>query len=144
MQTEPTNFIMLNAKIYRNTQGYLDRALKKFDLSSGSFRYLFILEKSEGICQNRLSEKIGNDKAMSTRTIAKLMELGYVVRQSDERDSRAYKLYLTDKARSIIPGIRKEIAIMVDLLTEDLTEEERRITERTLNKIFNKTLDLNT
>lgn len=143
MQNEPMNLIMLNSKLYRSTQSYLDRALKKYDLSSGSFRYLFILEKNEGICQNRVSERIGNDKAMSTRIIAKLIKLGYVVRNEDKKDSRAYNLYLTEKAKRILPKIKEEIALLIDIITQDLTEEEKQITLTSLKKILDKALELN-
>ncbi|MDG0813483.1 hypothetical protein [Cohnella rhizosphaerae] len=62
---------MLNSKIFRNTQLILDKLIEKYELSSGSFSYLIILEKNEGINQNKLSEEVGNDKAMSARTIKK-------------------------------------------------------------------------
>nr|WP_314462064.1 MarR family transcriptional regulator [uncultured Clostridium sp.] len=144
MGNEPVNLMMLNSKIFRNTQSYLDKTLKKYDLSSGSFRYLFIMEKNEGLCQSRISELIGHDKAMSARTINRLTELGYVVRIEDQLDSRAYKLYLTDKARLILPEIREEIKKLTGLITEDLTQEEKEITLSSLVKILNKTLELNT
>ena len=47
MEKETMHFIMLNCKIFRNTQIYLDKVLKKYELSSGSYSYLFILEKNE-------------------------------------------------------------------------------------------------
>ncbi len=144
MGNEPLNLMMLNSKIYRNTQSYLDKALKKYDLSSGSFRYLFIMEKNEGLSQSRISELIGHDKAMSARTINRLTELGYVVRIEDQLDSRAYKLYLTDKARLILPGIREEIKKLTELITVDLAKEEKEITLSSLVKILNKALELNT
>jgi len=144
MGNEPLNLMMLNSKIYRNTQSYLDKALKKYDLSSGSFRYLFIMEKNEGLSQSRISELIGHDKAMSARTINRLTELGYVVRIEDQLDSRAYKLYLTDKARLILPEIREEIKKLTELITVDLTKEEKEITLSSLVKILNKALELNT
>jgi len=144
MGNEPMNLMMLNSKIYRNTQGYLDKVLKQYDLSSGSFRYLFIMEKNEGLCQSRISELIGHDKAMSARTINRLTEFGYVVKIEDQLDSRAYKLYLTDKARLIIPKIREEINKLIELITGDLTAEEKNITLSSLVKILNKALELNT
>lgn len=143
MQNDPMNLIVLNSKIYRNTQGYLDKVLKKYDISSGSFFYLFILEKNEGICQNRISEKIGNDKAMSARMIAKLVKLDYVVRKEDKNDSRAYNLYLTEKAKHILPKIREETALLMEVIMQDLTEEEKQITLTSLNKILNRALELN-
>lgn len=144
MGNEPMNLMMLNSKIYRNTQSYLDKVLKQYDLSSGSFRYLFIMEQNEGLCQSRISELIGHDKAMSARTISRLTEVGYVVKIEDQLDSRAYKLYLTDKARFIIPKIREEIGKLIELITGDLTAEEKEITLSSLVKILNKALELNT
>ncbi|PPK79313.1 DNA-binding MarR family transcriptional regulator [Lacrimispora xylanisolvens] len=144
MGNEPMNLMMLNSKIYRNTQSYLDKVLKQYDLSSGSFRYLFVMEKNEGLCQSRISELIGHDKAMSARTISRLTEVGYVVKIEDQLDSRAYKLYLTDKARLILPQIREEINKLIELITGDLTAEEKEITLFSLVKILNKALELNT
>ncbi len=144
MGNEPMNLMMLNSKIYRNTQSYLDKVLKQYDLSSGSFRYLFIMEQNEGLCQSRISELIGHDKAMSARTISRLTEVGYVVKIEDQLDSRAYKLYLTDKARLILPQIRKEIDKLIELITGELTAEEKEITLSSLVKILNKALELNT
>lgn len=132
-------FIMLNSKIFRNTQIFLDRILKKYSLSSGSIPYIFILEKNEGITQINLSREVGNDKAMSARTITKLIESGFVYKKQDEKDSRAYNLYVTEKAKELIPIIRAEIRGLVDLITEDLTEEEKIITSKSLVKILEKT-----
>jgi DNA-binding MarR family transcriptional regulator len=142
VERETMHFIMLNSKIFRNTQSFLDRILKKYDLSSGSIPYIFILGKNEGISQNKLSKEIGNDKAMSARTIAKLIELNFVHKKQDERDSRAYNLYLTVKAKELIPKIREEIQTIVNLVTEDLTEEEKIITTKSLKKILDRTQKL--
>ena len=144
MGNESMNLMMLNSKIYRNTQSYLDKVLKQYDLSSGSFRYLFIMEQNEGLSQSRISELIGHDKAMSARTISRLTEVGYVVKIEDQLDSRAYKLYLTDKARLILPQIRKEIDKLIEIITGELTAEEKEITLSSLVKVLNKALELNT
>ncbi len=133
------HFIMLNSKIFRNIQIYLDKVLKKYDLSSGTCPYLFILEKNEGISQNKMSIKIGNDKAMSARTITKLSELGYVSNEQHESNNRTYQLYLTEKAKEIMPKVHEEIQSILDLITEDLSEEEKTITIRSLIKIFDNT-----
>ncbi len=134
--------IMYNNKIFRNTQGYLDKALKNYDLSSGAYPYLMVLEKNEGISQICISKEIGNDRAMSARTINKLVESEFVYRVQDEKDSRAYKLYLTSKAKEIIPLVRIEIQKLIDLITEDLTEDEKNISMKILKSIFEKTVYL--
>ena len=139
MEIENMNFIKLNNKIFRNTQIFLDKILKNYNLSSGSLPYIFTLEKNEGITQNKLSKERGNDKAMSARTITKLIDLEFVYKEQDEKDGRAYNLYLTEKAKELIPKIRNDISIVVDIVAEDLTEEEKLITTKSLKKILNRT-----
>ena len=129
--------IKLNNKIFRTTQVYLDKVLKKYELSSGSYPYLLILRENEGISQNKISKELGYDKAMSARTITKLIKLGYLDRKEDEDDSRAYKLYLTKDAKIIIPKVLEEVDKLVDLVTNDLNEDEKFITIDSLNKVLN-------
>ncbi|GFZ30126.1 MarR family transcriptional regulator [Clostridium zeae] len=139
MEKESMHFIMYISKIFRNTQIYLDKVLKEYGLSSGACSYLFVLEKNEGIGQNKLSEEIGNDKAMSARTITKLIEQGYVYKEQHEKNSRAYKLYLTEKAKEIMPKIHEAIQALVNLASEELSEEEMLITMDSLKKIYDST-----
>ena len=129
--------IKLNNRVFRTTQGYLDEVLKEYELSSGSYPYLLILRENEGISQNKISKELGCDKAMSTRTITKLIKLGYLDREEDKDDSRAYKLYLTEKAKGIIPKVLEEIHKLVHLITKDLNEREKIITIESLNKVLN-------
>jgi len=129
--------IKLNNKIFRNTQVYLDKVLKEYELSSGSYPYLLILMENEGISQNKISEELGYDKAMSARTITKLMNLGYLNRKKDESDCRANMLYLTEKAKVTIPKVIEKIHELVHLITKDLNEEAKVITIDSLNKVLN-------
>lgn len=142
MKEDITHFIKLNTWIFRNNQIYLDRVLKKYELTNGSFPYLLNLNKKEGVSQNQIAYELGHDKAMSARTIAKLIELDYIYKKADESDSRAYKLYLTEKARNIIPDIKIETLKLISLITEGLSEDEKDITMNSLRKIFNNISNL--
>ena len=136
------NLIKFNNKIYRNTQSYLDKILRQYDLSSGAYPYLMVLEKNEGLSQISISKEIGNDRAMSARTINRLIESEFIYKLQDEKDSRAYKLYLTPKAKEILPIIHSEIQKIIDFITIDLTEYEKDITMKTLKSIFLKSQNL--
>lgn len=129
---------MYISKIYRYKDSYLSRKFKKYNLSSGSFSYLLTLSRNEGISQIQISKEVGNDRAMSARTINKLIEQGFIYKVQDENDGRAYKLYLTDKGKQILPFIQKEIQEVIDFLTRDLTEDEKEITINSLKNIFEK------
>jgi len=142
MNEEIMYLIKYNNRIFRNTQIYLDKVLKQFELSSGCYPFLFTLEENEGISQNKISKEVGCDKAMSARTITKLIAIGYIYKREDEDDSRAYKLYLTEKARVIIPKIHEEIQNMVAFITEDINTEEKHVTMDSLKKILNSAKNL--
>jgi len=128
--------LKLNNKIFRYTQIYLDKVLKEYQLSSGSYPYLLILKNNDGINQNRISEELGYDKAMTTRTLAKLINIGYLDRIKDDDDFRANKIYLTEKGKNISVKVREKTAELVQLITLDLNEDEKEITIDSLNKIL--------
>ena len=128
------SLIKLINMLYRNTQFYTDRALEKFHLSSGMYPYLLMLYENEGISQNQISKELNVDKAMSARTIKKLIELDYIKKDVDTEDCRAYKLFLTDKSREIIPEIKSEIHKWVYLITKDSSIEEQEIVIDFLSK----------
>lgn len=87
------------------------------------YPYLLILHENEGISQNKISKELNVDKAMSARTIKKLIELDYIKKVPDEEDSRAYRLYTTDKAEKVIPEIRREIDNWIKIISRDSQNE---------------------
>lgn len=131
-------FMKLNSKIYRSTQSHLEKALKPYELSGGLIPYLFTLEFNEGISQNKLSKEVENDKAMSARSIAKLIDLGYVTKEPDASDSRAYKLYLTQKAKDILPEVHGKIFELIELITSEVSEEAQTITIESMRSILER------
>jgi len=137
MSKERPSLIKFTNTLYRITQAYTDEALKKYELSNGTYPFLMKLNEKEGISQNQISKELSVDKAMSARSISRLIELGYITKEHDELDSRAYKLYLTDKARAIIPDIRGIIYNWIDFITEDFEEDEKdqivKLAEKALN-----------
>jgi len=137
LQSEGIMYLLkLNNKIFRYTQIYFDRVLKEYELSSGSYPYLLILKDKDGINQNRISEELGYDKAMTTRTLAKLINIGYLDRIKDDDDSRANKIYLTEKGKDVSVKILEKIQGLEQLITLDLNEEEKVVTIESLNKIL--------
>ncbi|GKU23784.1 MarR family winged helix-turn-helix transcriptional regulator [Clostridium folliculivorans] len=112
-----TSLIKLVSKLYRLTQAQLDVSLERFNLTSGMYPYILILYNHEGISQNCISKKLNVDKAMSARTIKRLIELDYIRKEADQEDSRAYRLFLTEKSRKIIPEIKQEIQNWIDIIS---------------------------
>lgn len=122
--------------IYRASQGYVDKALKKYDLSSGTYPFILALYDNEGINQNALSEYVKVDKALSARAIKRLIELGYVKKIINNKDARAYKLYLTEKAKAVVPEVREALDAWLHIITNGLTEEEKETAECLLQNMY--------
>jgi DNA-binding MarR family transcriptional regulator len=113
-----------------------DKVLDKFQLSSGTYPFLLMLKSNEGISQNQISKELNVDKALSARAIKRLISLGYIKKEENEEDIRSYKLYLTDKARSVIADIIEELNKWIDIITEGLTEQEKSTVIDLLGKIM--------
>jgi DNA-binding MarR family transcriptional regulator len=139
MMEDKRLFIRNCARIVKKAYAHMDTVLKDYGLSRGSYPYLLELRGNEGIHGEDLSKILGVDKAMSARTIKKLVQSGYITKIPDEADSRASKLYLTEKARSCIPIILSGIDQWVDFIIEDLDEAEKNSVFRLLTEIENKT-----
>ena len=120
-----TSLTKLTNNIYRCTQVYVDKKLKKYELSIGTYAYLLVLKRMPGISQNEISKELNVDKAMSARTIKKLIELGYIRKEENKLDVRAYKLYITERAEKIIPEIVEILNEWIDILLEGNSEEQK-------------------
>ncbi|RKD33248.1 hypothetical protein BET01_14555 [Lacrimispora algidixylanolytica] len=124
--------------IYRCTQAYMSDILKPYGLSSASCPYLLALYHEDGVNQNQLSKELSVDKAMSARELKKLMDQGYVKKEVDKKDIRAYKLYLTEEGKSLVPDIRKEMINWNRTITRGLDEEEKDELMRMLDVVLIK------
>jgi DNA-binding MarR family transcriptional regulator len=136
MQESRKPITMLTGHIYRNTLSYTNEIFKKYSLGSGTYPYLLTLYKNEGISQNQISKELAVDKALSARVIKKLIDLNYIRKETNEADSRAYQLYLTEEAKAIVPKIKLELNKWNDIMTHNLTEEEKDTANILLSRIL--------
>ena len=126
----------LTNMIYRCSQSHTNEVLKELQLGSGTYPFLLMLNENEGINQNRISKELNVDKAMSARTVKQLTALGYIKKEVDREDSRAYNLFLTDKAKAVIPKLKEELRVWNESITECLSEEEKSSLMELLSKVL--------
>ncbi|MGL5506720.1 MAG: MarR family winged helix-turn-helix transcriptional regulator [Paraclostridium sp.] len=106
-------------------------------MGSGQFMFLVNLYKNDGISQEELAEILNIDKGTTARAIKKLEEEGFIRREKDEKDKRAYKLYITDKAEDVKEDIFSILREWEDVLLCDLNREEVIVIKQLLKKISN-------
>lgn len=97
--------------------------------------FLIVLYKQDGINQEEISERLNIYKGTTARAIKKLEEAELIKRCRDEKDKRAYKVYLTDKAKDIKEEIFNILHQWDDELVRGITEEEILQTIKVLKNI---------
>ncbi len=121
--------------IYRKGNCFINRELSKFGIGSGQIMFLMQLYNKDGISQEELSENLNIDKATTCRAIKKLEEQGLLTRVKDEKDKRAYKLYLTEKSKDMEKSIKNILHQWENHISKDISEEEIEILINILKKI---------
>jgi DNA-binding MarR family transcriptional regulator len=116
--------------------------LERFDLGSGQFHFLMMLYKKDGINQEKLAEELKIDKATSARAIKKLEYNGYIIRKKDKNDRRCYNIYLTEKAKTIQPTIKKILSKWTKQLLHGFSSEEENQLYNFLEKISENSIML--
>lgn len=123
------------SQIYRKGNAYIGRQLADVGIGHGQFMFLLELYRQDGRSQEELSDKLSIDKGTTARAIKKLEDNGFLTRERDKNDKRAYKIYLTDKGKDVKTNILEVLDIWNDILTSTLSEEEKGTLDSLLNKI---------
>ena len=103
---EPVGRII--AKIGKLYQANLSAELSHLDIDR-SFYPLLLIESRNGMTQQELAHELSCDKVQVVRIIDYLSKHAYVQRIQNPTDKRKYELRITEKARLLIPEIRKVI-----------------------------------
>lgn len=139
---DPRKIIGPIAHIYRSHLAYMVKEMEDYRIGSGQFDFLMVLYHKDGVSQESLAKILKVSKASSTRALQSLEKEGYVYRQRDENDHRAYKVYLTEKGKEIRDVVLEKLISFVDTLLSDFTPEEKEIFRQLVQKAALKLLDL--
>ncbi len=119
----------------RYMQGYISGHLKAHNIGYGQYVFLLTLYHNNGISQDTLSELMNIDKGTTAKAVKKLEDEGYLYREVDPSDKRAYKLYYTEKAIELQPILFEIIDSCNNILTCDFTAEEKEMSLKLLQKM---------
>lgn len=129
------------AQAYRMNGKLASKAFSKFGIGSGQYVFLIHLYSNDGINQECISSNLNIDKGTTARALKRLEELGYIIRVVDDEDKRAYRVFLTDKAKYIEKEFFEILAEGNRVLTKDFTEEEKALTISLLKRMVNNSKD---
>ncbi|CEI73398.1 MULTISPECIES: MarR family winged helix-turn-helix transcriptional regulator [Romboutsia] len=123
-------------EINKDFRKYAENALKDYDFAISNLRYLLLIERRSGISLNEIAIELNIDKAMVTRGIKKLVELGYVNKEQDKIDTRVYRLTLSKKGEEALGSLSGIFKEWFDKVTHDFDEEEKDIYMKLIKKVY--------
>ena len=111
--------------LYRKGLVYKNIQLKDIGITSSEQPFIMTIHLHEGVSQEFLSNFLNIDKASTARVIQSLINKGLVKKIKCQEDKRQNKIYLTEKCQELIYPIYTVLDSWVDILTADMTEEEK-------------------
>lgn len=104
----------------RQSQAYINNALKDIDISYSECIFLSNLYNNEGINQEELSSILFIDKTITAKSIKSLEKKGFLIRKKCETDKRSKRLYLTDKGRNCKEEIFSLLEKWINFITDGM------------------------
>ena len=98
-------------------------------------RLLLLIAENDGVIQRELAEKMDVRPSSMAEMLAKMEQLGLVLRKQDEKDQRVMHIFLTEQGKSAVEESKKANAKLTDALFKGLTEEETREMLRLTEKL---------
>ncbi|MCX8476697.1 MAG: MarR family transcriptional regulator [Sphingomonas sp.] len=131
----PENIGFLLADVARSMRRRFDERARKSGATGTQWRTLKILERHEGLNQGQIAELLEVEPITCCRMIDRLEEAGLVERRRDPADRRAWRIFLTDKARPVLAELRDIADAMIETALQGLSAAERDALIASLNVI---------
>lgn len=126
----------LVAVLAEQMKNELDSRLKKHGLNIGFWPTLFALWEEEGVTQAELSKRCMTANYTTTRVLDRMTELGLLERRADPESRRSFRIYLTEKGRSLEASLAGEARSVNRQILGKLSEPEADQLIALLHKII--------
>lgn len=109
----------------RSARQMINEGLGPLDLSSAEGNILVhLLTYGHGLGQEQLVRQLDISKPAVSRALASMEKKGFVVRQRDPEDGRAYRVQLTAKALKIGPAVEQIYNDIFVLAMQGISQDE--------------------
>jgi DNA-binding MarR family transcriptional regulator len=116
---------------------HLSKELAPGNVSFPQFFLLTYLDHKEVLTMSAIAQKMGHTTAAASGLVARLENLGYVVRSSAREDRRKVMVCITPKGSALVRRIREEIMGNLTKVMHHLTPDERKAWLHIYSKIYN-------
>jgi DNA-binding MarR family transcriptional regulator len=110
-------------------------AFAPYGVETTEWHALLRLAEADGCSQSELGQRLLRDKVAITRLVAGLQNKGLIKRKADPKDMRKQRIFLTSRAKRLIPELLSECDSILDRASEKLSERDKAALRRILPKL---------
>jgi DNA-binding MarR family transcriptional regulator len=114
----------------------LSNQLAPGNVSFSQFFLLAYLDQKEVLTMSAIAQKMGHTTAAASGLVARLENLGYVMRSVARDDRRKVMVCITPKGSALVRRIREEMVGNLMKILEHLTPDEQKAWLQIYNKIY--------
>ena len=114
----------------------LSKELAPGNVSFPQFFLLAALDQKEVLTMSAIAQKMGHTTAAASGLVARLQNLGLVVRASAPEDRRKVMVCITEKGSALVRRIREEMVGNLMKLMSHLTADEQKAWLQIYTKIY--------
>lgn len=128
--------------VARNQTLYLNHHLEDLGINASQLHFLFEISYQKEINQDKIASRCHIDKGSVARSIKKLEDNGFVVREVDDNNRRQKKVYLTQKGEETLIQAKEKLNVWEDYLFNNNSIEKEEL-QIVLKEIAIKAIEFN-
>ena len=127
--------VYLLAKAYQRGHTILKQRVAIYGLTPIQQLVVGALSRAEGISAGDLGKKLVLDPATLSGILDRMVEGGWIVKETDPSDKRLLQIYLTDQARVLAPKLMEERDKANEEILRNLSFDEKVLLKRLLKDL---------
>jgi len=125
----------LMGQVIRIRHNRMTQLLEGLGIHPSQAQMLFLLMHDEGLTQKQIGEKTNLRPATITVMLNRMEKAGFVERKQDPEDLRVYRVYITDKGRTVDEAVQMAMEQVQKEAYEGFSNEEMLLMRRLLNHV---------
>ncbi|MBI9111099.1 MarR family winged helix-turn-helix transcriptional regulator [Maridesulfovibrio ferrireducens] len=130
------SFGYMNAQMVRLHKAILADKLSAIGITYGQIGFIMQALRNPGRNQDELSHVLSVDKAATARALAKLVKLGFLIREENPENRREKLVYPTEKAEEIKEDLHQALQAANELMMSGLDESEKVFLMKMLKRMI--------
>lgn len=102
----------------------IEDQLKNLHLTKTQVLFLIHLKQKDGIHQDYLTKMFKMNRSTVTRAIKVLVDLGYVIKKTDDTNRKANFVYITPLGQEAFEEVCTALNNWIEIITDGFSEEE--------------------